>query len=58
MPEWIEEPWEEPVTCSECGKTHELQDSYFCPVVGCYEGKGLCHRCKLAHQEFHYGPQD
>lgn len=44
------EPFEEPVDCLACGRTHELQESYFC-FAGCAEAQGLCRQCARRHRD-------
>ncbi len=43
--------FEEPVTCAWCGKTHELQQSFFCRR--CSQAQGVCPSCWAEHNEDH-----
>jgi hypothetical protein len=52
--EWAMEDFEEPVTCSWCGRTHELQESFFC--TKCTKARGVCRSCRAEH--CHYGPEE
>jgi hypothetical protein len=45
MSQYEGDDYDEPVSCVECGRIHELQESRFCP-----HHKGLCRRCWDAHQ--------
>lgn len=45
---WPDEPWDEPVSCVDCERTHELQESFFCQRC---KGGGYCRLCWRSHPE-------